>query len=51
MAEVRTISARLLDPGGMAFEGHTPSGHTLALDASPEHGGVGNGASPMELYL
>jgi len=51
VAEVRTVSTRLLDSGGMAFEGHTPSGHTLTLDASPEHGGAGNGASPMELLL
>lgn len=51
MAEVRLVSANLLDLGGMSFEAHTPSGHRLTLDASAEHGGVGHGPSPMEVLL
>jgi putative redox protein len=51
VAEVRTVSANLLNLSGMTFEARTPSGHALALDASAEHGGAGHGPSPMEVLL
>jgi putative redox protein len=51
VAESRTVIARLLDLSGMTFQADTPSGHTLTLDASPEHGGVDHGPSAMEVVL
>ena len=36
---------------GMAFEATAGSGHSVMLDAWPEHGGGGAGFSPMELLL
>ena len=36
---------------GMRFGGAAESGGTLTLDARPEHGGTGAGASPMETLL
>ncbi len=37
--------------GGMAFEGLTPSGHTVLMDADPSAGGSDKGPRPMELVL
>jgi putative redox protein len=37
--------------GGRAFEAETGSGHTLRVDAAPDHGGQDSGPSPMELLL
>ena len=51
MAETKAVTAKLLDLSGMTFEAQTPSGHSLTLDASPEHGGEGHGPSPMETLL
>ncbi|HEV2282467.1 MAG TPA: OsmC family protein, partial [bacterium] len=36
---------------GMRFGGAAESGGTLTLDARPEHGGTGQGPSPMETVL
>lgn len=36
---------------GMAFETHTPSGHTVTLDASEEVGGLDMGPRPTEMLL
>lgn len=35
----------------MSFEGETPSGHRVALDAAAEAGGQNQGSRPMELVL
>lgn len=51
MPEPRTVRATLVDPTEMAFQATGPSGHSVTLDASPEHGGSGRGPSPMELLL
>lgn len=37
--------------GGMRFGGAAESGGTITLDARPEHGGTGQGPSPMETVL
>lgn len=37
--------------GGMRFGGTAESGGTITLDALPEHGGTGQGPSPMETLL
>lgn len=37
--------------GGLAFEGATPSGHNIVMDAAPEVGGQNTGARPMEMVL
>ncbi|HEV2357783.1 MAG TPA: OsmC family protein [bacterium] len=37
--------------GGMRFDGTAESGGKVALDARPEHGGTGQGPSPMETLL
>jgi len=39
------------DLGAMTLEGVGPLGKPVLMDSSPEHGGNGNGASPMELVL
>jgi len=39
------------DLGEMAFEGGGPSGKKIVMDSSPQHGGKGNGPSPMEVLL
>ncbi len=36
---------------GMRFTGTPESGATITLDARPEHGGTGQGPSPMETVL
>ena len=35
----------------MSFDGTANSGHSIRLDAKPEHGGEGSGFSPIELIL
>jgi putative redox protein len=37
--------------GGMRFEGTAGSGGTITMDTLPEHGGTGQGPSPMESVL
>ena len=37
--------------GDVRFEGVSGSGHRVALDGPPEHGGRNSGARPMELLL
>lgn len=49
MAEEMTARARL--ETGLRFDAEAGSGHHLALDASPEHGGANAGFRPMELLL
>ena len=49
MSEVLNGVVRLLD--GLAFQAVSGSGHSVTLDARPEHGGTDRGASPMELIL
>lgn len=36
---------------GMAFETHTPSGHTVILDAADDVGGLNTGPRPTEMLL
>ena len=45
------MNATLRWEGGMRFGGTAESGGTLTLDARPEHGGTGQGPSPMETLL
>ena len=45
------MDATLRWEGGMRFAGAGESGATLTLDARPEHGGTGQGPSPMETLL
>ncbi|MHB8731193.1 MAG: OsmC family protein [bacterium] len=45
------MDATLRWEGGMRFGGAAESGGTLTLDARPEHGGTGQGPSPMETLL
>ena len=45
------MNATLRWEGGMRFGGIAESGGTLTLDARPEHGGTGQGPSPMETLL
>jgi len=45
------MKVRLSHDSGMRFTAQGPSGHTIAFDASPEHGGSGSAASPMETLL
>lgn len=49
MAETVSVSTDLI--GGMAFRSTTASGYTLTMDAKPESGGQGLGATPMEIVL
>ena len=51
MPEARAVTAKLLDLSGMTFAAQTPSGHSMTLDASAEHGGEDHGPSPMETLL
>ncbi|WP_411348524.1 OsmC family protein [Paenibacillus sp. WLX2291] len=37
--------------GGRAFESTGPSGYPVGMDATPAYGGLGKGATPMELLL
>lgn len=37
--------------GDVSFEGSADSGHRVAMDGPPEHGGKNKGARPMELVL
>ncbi|HLW46395.1 MAG TPA: OsmC family protein [bacterium] len=45
------MEATLRWDGGMRFGGVAESGGTITLDARPEHGGTGQGPSPMETVL
>ena len=45
------MEATLRWKGGMRFGGAAESGGTITLDARPEHGGSGEGPSPMETVL
>lgn len=45
------MKADLQWKGKMQFEAHTPSGHSVTLDASPDVGGENRGPRPMELLL
>ena len=36
---------------GMAFDATSGSGHTIRMDAAPDHGGQDSAASPMEMLL
>jgi putative redox protein len=49
MAESRAVVVELVD--GMVFRVTTPSGHSLALDSSPDVGGRERGPRPMEMLL
>ena len=46
-----TRAATVAWQGGLVFEALTATGHSLEMDASPEHGGEHRGPSPMELLL
>lgn len=37
--------------GGMAFDVHTASGHTVRIDGPPDLGGENSGPRPMEMLL
>jgi putative redox protein len=45
------MEATLRWEGGMRFGGTAESGGTVTLDVRPEHGGTGQGPSPMETLL
>lgn len=45
------MEATLRWEGGMRFGGVAESGGAITLDARPEHGGTGQGPSPMETVL
>jgi putative redox protein len=48
---MKQMNATMRWEGGMRFGGVAESGGTLTLDARPEHGGTGQGPSPMEALL
>jgi putative redox protein len=48
---MQQMDATLRWEGGMRFGGMAESRGTLTLDARPEHGGTGQGPSPMETLL
>ncbi len=37
--------------GGLGFDAKTESGHTVAMDGAPVHGGKESGPRPMEMIL
>ncbi len=45
------VDIALIDPDGMAFEAHMPSGHSLVMDAGEDAGGHNLGVRPMHLLL
>ncbi|HPS41894.1 MAG TPA: OsmC family protein [Anaerolineaceae bacterium] len=45
------MDAKVTWKSGMAFTGLSKSAIEIPLDASPDHGGNGEGAAPMELML
>lgn len=45
------MKVRLSYESGMRFAAQGPSGHPIAFDASPEHGGACSAPSPMETLL
>ncbi len=49
MSEAVEAKVKLI--GGMSFDGETPSGHHITLDAAQEVGGENKGPRPMELLL
>jgi putative redox protein len=44
------MEAKVTWQEGMHFLGSADSGYQISMDASPNHGGEGDGASPMELF-
>ena len=46
-----TKEARIVWQQDMVFKGDDGDGHTIILDAEPQHGGTIGGFSPMELLL
>lgn len=51
MAENVAVKLNLTDLAGMAFEGETPSGHKVLLDAAEAVGGHNLGPRPAHLLL
>ena len=45
------MEASVVWNGDVRFTGRTGSGHEVAIDGPPEHGGSDSGARPMELLL
>jgi putative redox protein len=45
------MQVRVAWQSGMAFEGTTPDGARVVMDARAEHGGAGGGPAPMETLL
>ena len=45
------MDATVVWNGDVRFTGRTGSGHEVAIDGPPEHGGSNSGARPMELLL
>ncbi len=45
------MKARIQWVGEVGFEGSADSGHKVAMDGPPEHGGKNRGCRPMELVL
>lgn len=45
------MEASVVWNGDVRFTGRTGSGHEVAIDGPPEHGGSNSGARPMELLL
>lgn len=45
------VEAKIVLLENMRFEGRSGSGHSIVMDASPEHGGQNLGMRPMEAIL
>lgn len=50
-APAARMQARVVWQGAARFVGTADSGHDVAMDGPPEHGGRNQGARPMELML
>jgi putative redox protein len=51
MPENVAVELNLKDLEGMAFDAALPTGHTIVLDASQDHGGENLGPRPMHVML
>ena len=51
MPENVAVELTLKDLEGMAFDAALPTGHTIVLDASQDHGGENLGPRPMHVML
>ena len=49
--QAKLMQAKLRHFGTMSFAATTDSGHRVVMSASPDFGGAGDGARPMEMVL